>query len=74
MPLRQLPSEVWASTAIGVIWLAVLFDAVFGPNIVTINAGGSSSSVPSVIVVALFAYLATWVIARRAFGRHDKDS
>jgi len=47
--------EVWASLAIIVIWLAVLFDAVDGPNIVTTTAGGDSSSVPSAVAVAMFA-------------------
>jgi hypothetical protein len=59
-----LVRELWASLAISIIWLAVLFDALFGPNIVTTSAGGGSSSVPSAVVVALFASLATWPVAR----------
>ena len=64
--------EMWASVAISVMWLAVLFDAVFGPDITSVS-GGSSTTVPSAIVVAFFAFLGTWVIARRAFG-HDRHS
>jgi hypothetical protein len=30
----------WASLAIAVIWLAVLLDAVFGPDLVVSNASG----------------------------------
>jgi hypothetical protein len=62
--------DVWASIAISVIWLTVLFDAMFGPDIVTTNsAPGQSTTVPSAVVVAFFAFLATWVIAKYAFGR-----
>jgi uncharacterized membrane protein (DUF485 family) len=58
---------MWASLAIIVIWLSVLFDAVFGPDIVNTSAGGDSSTVPSAVAVALFAFLATWVVARYGF-------
>jgi len=65
----ELP-EFWAAIAIVVIWLAVLFDGVFGPGI-TKRSGvgeiGNGSSVPSVVVVAPCAVLATWLIARHAF-------
>jgi hypothetical protein len=36
----------------------------WGPDIVTADAGGNTSSVPSAVAVALFAVLATWPIAR----------
>ena len=52
-----LVPEMWATLAIVVIWLAVLFDAVFGPNIVTHDVSGSGASIPSAIVVAFFAFL-----------------
>jgi len=70
-----LVREMWASVTIVVIWLAVLFDAVFGPDIVTSSAGGDHSTVPSAVVVALFAFLATWVVAKYGFrqGRKDAD-
>jgi hypothetical protein len=68
-------SEMWTSLAISVIWLAVLFDALFGPDIVTSNGAGTNTShVPSAIVVALFAYLATRVVAKHGFGRSDHRS
>jgi len=60
---------MWASLAIAVIWLAVLFAAVFGSDLVTNNAGVNSSIVPSAVVVALFAFLATWPLAKYGFGR-----
>ena len=68
-----LVPEMWASLAITVMWLAVLFDAVFGPDIVNTSAGGDRSAVPSAIPVAVFAWLATWAVARHGF-RHDRKS
>jgi hypothetical protein len=62
---------MWAALAIAVMWLAVLFDALFGPDIVS-NSVTSATRVPSAIVVALFAYLATRVVARYGFG-HSRD-
>ena len=56
--------EMWASLAISVIWLAVLFDAVFGPDFVSSTPGSTSSVIPSVIFIAPFACLATWVVAK----------
>jgi hypothetical protein len=68
---QLLVPEMWASLAIIVIWLSVLFDAVFGPDIVNTTAGGDHSTVPSAVAVALFAFLATWVVARYGF-RHER--
>jgi hypothetical protein len=72
--LRLVP-ELWASLAIVVMWLAVLFTAVWGPNIVNTSGGpaGSSSTVPSAVVVALFAFLGTWVVARYGFRRQPRE-
>jgi hypothetical protein len=73
---QLLVREMWASLAIVVIWLAVLFTAVFGPDIVA-NSGtagvGTSTSTPSAVVVALFAFLSTWVVARYGFGRRKES-
>lgn len=63
--------EMWASMAIAVIWLAVLFTAIWGGTIVNSTTGGTSSSVPTVVVVAGFAFLATWVVAHYGFRRKD---
>jgi hypothetical protein len=65
-----LASEMWASLAISVIWLSVLFEAIYAPPIETRSAGGDYSSVPTAVVGTLLAFLATWVLARHAF-RHD---
>ena len=67
---------MWASLAIVVMWLAVLFDAIYGPDIVSSKRAGlgaeTSISVPSAVVVALFAFLGTWVVARNGFGHERK--
>ena len=66
-----LVPEMWASLAIAVIWLAVLFDAIFGPDFVS-SSGGSTTRIPSAVLVAVFAYLATRVVARYGFS-HSRD-
>jgi hypothetical protein len=63
--------DVWPSLAIAVIWLAVLLDAVFGPDIVSrtgvVGATGDETHIPSAVAVALFAWLASWAIAKYAY-------
>lgn len=71
--LRLRVPEMWASVAISVMWLAVLFDAIYGPDIVSSNVT-TTTRIPSAVVVALFAYLATRVVARYGFGPTRKDS
>ena len=57
--------EMWASLAISMMWLAVLFASVYGPDFVSTNgAGTQSTTIPSAIFVALFASLATASIAK----------
>jgi hypothetical protein len=70
LPILRM-REMWATLAIGVMWLAVLFDGIYGPNIE--NGGPTGSSTPSVIVVAVCAMVATIVIGRAAF-KGDRDS
>jgi hypothetical protein len=70
---QVLVHEMWTSLAIAVMWLAVLFDALFGPDLVVSNASGTTT-IPSAVIVALFAYLATRVVARYGFRRaRDTD-
>ncbi len=63
-----LPREVWASLAITVMWLAVLLDALFGPDMVFANTGMSTTTIPSAVVLAFFAYLGTRVVAKYGLG------
>ena len=71
--LRPVAAEAWASMAITAMWVAVSVDALFGPDIVSTTVGGTSSTVPSAVVVALFAFLGTRVVARNGFGRQRND-
>jgi len=70
---QLLVPEMWASLTIVVMWLAVLFDALWGPDIVTRGVAGDTATVPSAVVLALFAFLGTWVVARYGFRRERKD-
>jgi hypothetical protein len=72
---RLLVPELWVALAVSVIWLVVLFDALFGPDIVSSNApAGSFTRVPSAVVLAFFAWLATWIVAKYGFGRRGDGS
>lgn len=70
-----LVRETWASLAITAMWLAVLFDALFGPDFVSSSGAGTTvTRIPSAILVALFAYLGTRIVARYGLGRgRDAD-
>lgn len=65
---RVAVPEMWAALTIVVIWLAVLFDALWGPDFVSTTAGGNNTTIPSAIVLVVFAYLATRQIAKYGFG------
>ena len=71
-PSRVFVREMWASLAISVMWLAVLFDAIFGPDFVSTTSTGMTK-IPSAIVLALFAWLATHAVARYGLGGHEKS-
>ena len=60
--------EMWASLAITMMWVAVSVDAAFGPDVVSSNgAGTQTTTIPSAVFVALFAFLATAALAKVAF-------
>jgi hypothetical protein len=63
--------DLWASVSITAIWVSVVVTALAGPSIESSTVGGTSSSVPAAVVVALFATLATWAVARYAFRRPE---
>jgi hypothetical protein len=69
---QLLVRDMWTALAISVMWLAVLFDAVYGPDIVTATTS-TSTRIPSAVFVALFAALATRAVARYGFRQGQDD-
>jgi hypothetical protein len=45
------------------------FLAVWGPDFISTTSGGSTTRIPSAIVLAAFAYLGTRVVALYGFAR-----
>jgi hypothetical protein len=70
--LRLPVPEMWPSLAISVMWLVVLLAALWGPDFVSSSPTGYTR-IPSVVFVAFFAWLATWVIARHGYARRPTD-
>jgi hypothetical protein len=69
---RLLVREFWAALSIIAMWLAVLFDGVFGGSMDFTSSSGSSS-IPTVVLVALFAVFGTAAVAKRGFRRTGED-
>lgn len=71
---RLLVPGFWATVSIVTMWLAVLFDGIFGGNMVFTDPSSLHVTViPSAVAVALFAAIATASVAKRAFGRKDAE-
>ena len=59
---------IGASLAIASMWVAVLFVGLFGPVVETESVAGDRTAVPvATFVVALFAFIATIVVAAVGF-------
>ena len=70
---RLLVPGFWGALSIVTMWLAVLFDGIFGGDMTFTNTPASVTTIPSAVAVALFAVLGTSAVAKRAFGRRDVD-
>jgi hypothetical protein len=64
--------EMWGTIGIIAMWVAVLFDGVYGGDVVSMNGPTSQTVIPSAVFVAFFAFLATAALAKRAFGPRAK--
>lgn len=69
---RILVREMWAAVAIAFMWLAVLFDGVYGSNL-TSYGNGAATTVPTGPMVAFFALLGTGAVAHYGFRRGGRD-
>ena len=69
---RLLVREFWAALSIIAMWLAVLFDGVFGGDMV-FSSAGHMTSIPSAVLVALFAVFGTMSVAHRGFRRPGEN-
>jgi hypothetical protein len=70
---RLLVPAFWGAVSIAFMWLAVLFDGVFGGDMIFSNPGSGPTTIPSAVAVALFAFVGTTAVAKRAFARRDHD-
>src|SRR4029450_13392825 len=69
---RLLVPEFWGALAIIAMCLAVLFDGVYGGDMIFTSSSGNGSTIPSAVAVALFAAVGTSAVAKRAFRRKDR--
>ena len=70
---RLLVPAFWGAVSIVTMWLAVLFDGIFGGDMVFSNPASGPTTIPSAVAVALFAVIGTVAVAKRAFARRDPD-
>jgi uncharacterized RDD family membrane protein YckC len=70
---RLLVPAFWGAVSIIAMWLAVLFDGIYGSDMIFNNNAGSGGPtiIPSAVAVALFAFIGTVAVAKRAFARRD---
>jgi hypothetical protein len=68
---RLLVPGFWGAVSIVAMWLAVLFDGIFGGDMIFANAGSGPTIIPSAVLLGLFAVIGTVSIAKRVFGRRD---
>ena len=47
----------------------MLVDSLWGPDIKAFDVSGSSTTLPSGVVLGLFAMIGSWAVAKHAFDR-----
>ena len=70
---RLLVPAFWGAVSIVAMWLAVLFDGIFGGDMIFASPANGTTTIPSAVAVALFAFIGTVSVAKRAFTRRDSD-
>ena len=68
---RLFVPAFWGTLAIVAMWLAVLFDGVFGGDMVFSDPTNGTTTIPSSVLVALFAVIGTASVAKRVFPRKN---
>ena len=63
-------TRVWGGASIVAMWVAVLFDGVFGPDFVSASTT-SHTTVPSVVFVAVCAMVGTIAVTHAALRGGD---
>ena len=67
--------EMWASLAIFAMWAAVAISAVWGPDFVsTSGSGATNTTIPSGVIIAMFATIGTWFVAKYGLARRGERS
>jgi hypothetical protein len=70
---RLLVPGFWVTVSIVAMWLAVLFDGIFGGDMTFTNTPSQVTVIPSAVVVALFAAIGTASVAKRGLGHRDAE-
>jgi hypothetical protein len=55
------------------MWVAVFVTAIWGPDAHFNSTDGSSSTIPTAVFVTVFAFFATWILARHGFRKRPED-
>ena len=66
-------ARVLGRVSIVAMWLAVLFDGIYGGDMIFASPANGTTTIPSAVAVALFAVIGTAAVAKRAFARRDSD-
>ena len=69
---RLFVPAFWGTLAIVTTWLAVLFDGVFGGDMVFSTPANGTTTTPSAVPVALFAVIGTASVVKRVFRRKNR--